>query len=422
VNPTETIKPSGSFGEVCRTIADRWNSLSGEERSKYNELAATDLASYKIGMAEYRELQYQNSLLNRGPAREELPVLSYQSDEQSDPSQQTPPTPQLVPASQQHYSSQEVTSLRNIQLALLLQAQVSQSSQPRGVYHQQGQSQQIVLSTFLPERLEREALLNLFARPITHDMPRLPVFPPPPQQQQQQQQDESALARFLRRPGEVQQDMTIMQQQQQPSQQLDASSLLPLLLQQNRRLQQQQHQQQVQHQGTNMFEGSGLLQQQLNALTMQQQQQRFGVLGDATRNSTVFPYLTPQDYIHRHPTQQRADNDQVLAAVTGRQAVLLYSSSDKYRLTDYQILVRQQIELFEAVQEDVDTPTQGRIRHVVLGQVGIRCRHCALLPPKDRKSGAIYYPSRLDVVYQASCAGACCCCCYFLVLLFVLVA
>jgi hypothetical protein len=106
-----------------------------------------------------------------------------------------------------------------------------------------------------------------------------------------------------------------------------------------------------------------------------------------------------------HPKQQRTANDQVLAAaryhvVTGRQPVMLYSSSDNNRLSDYQILVRKQIELFEALQEDVDTVTQGRVRRVVLGQVGIRCRHCALLPPGDRKRGAFYYPSRLDVVYQ----------------------
>jgi hypothetical protein len=110
------------------------------------------------------------------------------------------------------------------------------------------------------------------------------------------------------------------------------------------------------------------------------------------------------------PTHQRAANNQVLAAashhvVTGRQPVVLYSSNDNNRLTDYQILARKQIELFEALPEDVDTTTQGRVRRVVLGQVGIRCRHCALLPPKERKRGAFYYPSRLDVVYQASCAG-----------------
>jgi hypothetical protein len=113
------------------------------------------------------------------------------------------------------------------------------------------------------------------------------------------------------------------------------------------------------------------------------------------------------NFVHRQPTQYRAANDHIFAAssqVTGRQPVLLYSPKDKNRLTDYQILVRKQIELFEAVQEDVDTTPQGRVRRVVLGQVGIRCRHCASLPPRDRKRGAFYYPSKLNVVYQVSCA------------------
>jgi hypothetical protein len=141
---------------VCRTIADRWNSLCGDERSKYKELAATALASYKIRMADYRELQYQNSLLNRGPAREESPVLSYQSDEQSDPPQQDAPAllqpvahiqhPQLVPASQQHYNSQEVTSMpRNIQLALdLLQQQLNALRMQQQQQQQQQQQPQPV--------------------------------------------------------------------------------------------------------------------------------------------------------------------------------------------------------------------------------------------------------------------------------------
>jgi hypothetical protein len=109
------------------------------------------------------------------------------------------------------------------------------------------------------------------------------------------------------------------------------------------------------------------------------------------------PVVVGADYAnsiyHHHPTHQ-------VLVVTGRQPVVLYSSNDENRLTGYQILLRKQIELFEALQEDVDTTTQGRVRRVVLGQVGIRCRHCALLSPRDRKCGAFYFPSKLNVVYQ----------------------
>jgi hypothetical protein len=87
---------------------------------------------------------------------------------------------------------------------------------------------------------------------------------------------------------------------------------------------------------------------------------------------------------------------------TGRPPALLFVSSDKERLSQYQILVRQQIEVFEALQEDVETTAQGRVRRIILGQVGIRCRHCTILPPGGRRRGAFYYPTRLDGVYQAA--------------------
>jgi hypothetical protein len=90
------------------------------------------------------------------------------------------------------------------------------------------------------------------------------------------------------------------------------------------------------------------------------------------------------------------------AGLTGRKPALLYVHQDEDRLSDYQILARKQIEVFEASSEDVNTSAQGRVRRLRLGQVGIRCRHCAALPVKQRKRGAFYYPTRLDGVYQTA--------------------
>jgi hypothetical protein len=90
------------------------------------------------------------------------------------------------------------------------------------------------------------------------------------------------------------------------------------------------------------------------------------------------------------------------AGLTGRKPALLYVHQDEDRLSDYQILARKQIEVFEASSEDVETSAQGRVRRLRLGQVGIRCRHCAALPVKQRKRGAFYYPTRLDGVYQTA--------------------
>jgi len=75
---------------------------------------------------------------------------------------------------------------------------------------------------------------------------------------------------------------------------------------------------------------------------------------------------------------------------------------DHDSLSRYQCIVRKQIEVFEAGQEYVDATAQGRNKPVVLGQVGIRCRHCQMVPVQQRGRGAVYYPSKLTGVYQAA--------------------
>jgi hypothetical protein len=88
---------------------------------------------------------------------------------------------------------------------------------------------------------------------------------------------------------------------------------------------------------------------------------------------------------------------------TGRQQpIQMYLPQDEQSLSVYQCMVRKQIEVFQAQLDDVSTTAQGRVRPVVLGQVGLRCRHCALLPFKERRKGAVYYPTRLDGIYQAA--------------------
>jgi hypothetical protein len=89
------------------------------------------------------------------------------------------------------------------------------------------------------------------------------------------------------------------------------------------------------------------------------------------------------------------------APITGRPAVPLFLNSDTAALSAYQCLVRKQIELFEAGTVDVESNAQGRNRPIVLGQVGIRCRHCSHLNPRERSRGATYYPAQLQGLYQA---------------------
>jgi hypothetical protein len=83
-------------------------------------------------------------------------------------------------------------------------------------------------------------------------------------------------------------------------------------------------------------------------------------------------------------------------------SVPMYHDSDAKSLSKYQCLVRQQIEFFESTEDDVSSCIRGRNRLIVLGQVGIRCRHCAHLPRQNRAMAATYYPTTLEGVYQTA--------------------
>jgi hypothetical protein len=82
--------------------------------------------------------------------------------------------------------------------------------------------------------------------------------------------------------------------------------------------------------------------------------------------------------------------------------VLLATDEDEKNLSEYQTLVRKQLEFFEASEEDVSLTTQGRKKVVYIGQVGIRCVHCAHRPANLRSRGSVYFPSKLSSVYQAA--------------------
>ena len=78
----------------------------------------------------------------------------------------------------------------------------------------------------------------------------------------------------------------------------------------------------------------------------------------------------------------------------------LFMDYDREVLTDFQCLLRQQIELFEAGPEDIQENVKGRIKPVRVGQLGIRCRHCAVRPLDARARGAMYFAYNIEGVYQ----------------------
>jgi hypothetical protein len=93
---------------------------------------------------------------------------------------------------------------------------------------------------------------------------------------------------------------------------------------------------------------------------------------------------------------------QPVAGTTEGKEILLYRDIDEFYLTEYQCLLRQQIELFEATVEDLQASAQGRNSPIQIGQVGIRCKYCANMPIKCRSRGAVYFPRSIDGIYQVA--------------------
>lgn len=146
--------------------------------------------------------------------------------------------------------------------------------------------------------------------------------------------------------------------------------------------------QQQQHQMMMMMQQQYHQQQQAGMMFQpnnQQQQQQPTMRYDNNRNNVIV----------------NSSGDSILRG-NGGVVKSLAMNCDVEQLSDYQILVRQQLELFEADVSDVECNTQGRKKPVVVAQVGLRCRHCAQTPFRHRGRGAVYYPAKLEGVYQAA--------------------
>ncbi|KAL3934854.1 MAG: hypothetical protein SGBAC_009512 [Bacillariaceae sp.] len=88
--------------------------------------------------------------------------------------------------------------------------------------------------------------------------------------------------------------------------------------------------------------------------------------------------------------------------IAGKKPITLYMPCDDESLSAYQCLVRKNIELFEADKDELDGNAKGRNKPIVLGQVGIRCKHCSMMPSKNKGRGSKYYPAKLSGIYQAA--------------------
>ncbi|CAB9517646.1 expressed unknown protein [Seminavis robusta] len=120
-------------------------------------------------------------------------------------------------------------------------------------------------------------------------------------------------------------------------------------------------------------------------------------------NNTTSNDSSPQHKASSAQSNQDSNNKEANnGLLTGRSPTLLYMTCDDDSLSAFQCMVRRQIELFEARTEDVESNAQGRNKPIVLGQVGIRCRHCTSLPPRHRARASVYYPAKLLGLYQAA--------------------
>jgi len=105
--------------------------------------------------------------------------------------------------------------------------------------------------------------------------------------------------------------------------------------------------------------------------------------------------------------QQQQQSQQQTQQLAGRRSgrtlpTVLAQAEDSLKLSSHQVLLRHQIEAFEATEDDVSTHTRGRNKPITLGQVGIRCRHCAHLPVSRRQKGSTYFPATTMGLYQAA--------------------
>jgi hypothetical protein len=113
--------------------------------------------------------------------------------------------------------------------------------------------------------------------------------------------------------------------------------------------------------------------------------------------------LRPVQAILPDSTQVKSDHREKKATKDHNpNRLTLYVSADDGMLNENQIFLRQNIELFQATQNDIMCLTRGKNKPIVLHQVGIRCCHCSQVPVGRRKKGSTYFPSNLLGLYQAA--------------------
>ncbi|KAG7357835.1 hypothetical protein IV203_014422 [Nitzschia inconspicua] len=140
-----------------------------------------------------------------------------------------------------------------------------------------------------------------------------------------------------------------------------------------------------------------------------------------TTTTTLLPPSTLPGGRNNNNNNDDDDDAYHTRVIAGRVYSLYRETDDDRNLSQYQCMARQQMQLFEATMEDTQRNAQGRNRAVRVGQVGIRCKHCfskqqqqqqqqqqqsqqttTIATTTKLKTGAVYFPTRLDGVYQTA--------------------
>ncbi|KAL7532074.1 hypothetical protein ACHAXR_004420 [Thalassiosira sp. AJA248-18] len=81
--------------------------------------------------------------------------------------------------------------------------------------------------------------------------------------------------------------------------------------------------------------------------------------------------------------------------------LLLAMPQDRHCLSETLCIIRNNVEVFTATQEDINAPAPGRKRPIQIGQVGLRCVYCRMCQQRDRVKRATCFPSSMKRIYRA---------------------
>jgi hypothetical protein len=155
--------------------------------------------------------------------------------------------------------------------------------------------------------------------------------------------------------------------------------------------------------GTNTSNGSARL--ALAAAALGADSRLFHQLTAASMARTNQRGVAQSETAHSTKTKAAASVDPSKKTAPSRRA-LLFMGCDEDSLSEYQCLIRSQMELFEATEAEATCSVQGRNKQIIPGQVGIRCGHCYAGVKGNGKwigtKGSLYFPTKLDRIYQAA--------------------